>query len=458
MASEDREAQEDELLALSSIYDGDEFKRSECTQGGESTIYLDLPENFMVFVSDNGADGLQNNGKEHMVCFLPPLVLSFELPSDYPSNSPPSFTLSGKWLSVTQLTALCKRLDNLWEKQRGSVVLFSWIQFLKEDTLTYLNINSPFELKFDSPENMERRIGPATLPEELSFAGATGFVEDQEQAVDKRAVRDIDIESLASLLQEVLDFDQTQQEKSFNKAAYTCNICFSIKLGSQCMCFSNCKHVYCKECMKSYFEIQIKDGRVNSLNCPEPKCSSMATPNQVKDLVPEDVFARYNQLLIHASLELMEDVVSCPRIVCQLPVVEEKKYRLGVCGGCSYAFCTLCRFAYHGISPCRMTPEKLMQLQKQYQRASENEKRMLEKKYGKRVIQMALDEMKSKKWLEMNSKRCPSCGSRIEKLDGCNKMTCTNCMQYFCWVCLQPLCATNPYKHFNDRTSPCFRL
>lgn len=38
MSSEDREAQEDELLALASIYDGDEFRKAESVQGGETRI------------------------------------------------------------------------------------------------------------------------------------------------------------------------------------------------------------------------------------------------------------------------------------------------------------------------------------------------------------------------------------------------------------------------------------
>lgn len=43
-----------------------------------------------------------------------------------------------------------------------------------------------------------------------------------------------------------------------------------------------------------------------------------------------------------------------------------------------------------------------------------------------------------------------------QKLDGCNKMTCTGCMQYFCWICMGSLSRANPYKHFTDPASPCF--
>ncbi|XP_025779662.1 E3 ubiquitin-protein ligase RNF14 [Puma concolor] len=377
MSSEDREAQEDELLALASIYDGDEFRKAESVQGGETRIYLDLPQNFKIFVSGNSNECLQNSGFEYTICFLPPLVLNFELPPDYPSSSPPSFTLSGKWLSPTQLSALCKHLDNLWEEHRGSVVLFAWMQFLKEETLAYLNIVSPFELKMGSQKKVQRRMAQASPSTDLAFGGAAGSDVDQEEVVDERAVQDV--ESLSSLIQEILDFDQAQQIKCFNSKLFLCNICFCEKLGSECMYFLECRHVYCKACLKDYFEIQIRDGQVQCLNCPEPKCPSVATPGQ-----------------------------------------------------------------------------KLIDLRNEYLQADEANKRFLEQRYGKRVIQKALEEMESKEWLEKNSKSCPCCGTPIEKLDGCNKMTCTGCMQYFCWICMGSLSRANPYKHFTDPASPCF--
>uniref|UniRef100_A0A4X2KPA2 E3 ubiquitin-protein ligase RNF14 n=2 Tax=Diprotodontia TaxID=38609 RepID=A0A4X2KPA2_VOMUR len=454
MSSEDREAQEDELLALASIYDEDEFKKAESVQGGETRICLDLPQNFKIFVSGNPTECLQNGGFEYTICFLPPLVLNFELPPDYPSTSPPAFTLSGKWLSPTQLTALCKHLDNLWEEHRGCVVLFAWMQFLKEETLAYLNIASPYELKMGPQGNVQSRTSLAPPNTELDFGGATGTTVDQEEFVDERAVQDV--ESLSSLIREILDFDQAQQKKCFNSKMYLCNICFCEKLGSECMYFLECRHVYCKACLKDYFEIQIRDGQVHCLNCPEPKCSSVATPGQVKELVEEELFARYDRLLLQSTLDLMADVVYCPRPCCQTPVMQEPGCTMGICSSCNYAFCTLCKMTYHGVSPCKVTAEKLIDLRNEYLEADETNKRFLEQRYGKRVIQKALEEMESKEWLEKNSKSCPSCGTHIEKLDGCNKMTCTGCMQYFCWICMGCLSRANPYRHFNDPSSPCF--
>ncbi|KAH0629750.1 hypothetical protein JD844_012088 [Phrynosoma platyrhinos] len=410
MSSEDKEAQEDELLALASIYDEDEFKRAQSVQGGETRISVELPKNFTLFLSGNQTETLLNKF-ECTVCFLPPIVLNFEFPADYPSSSPPAFTLSSKWLSQTQLTALCKHLDNIWEENRGSVVLFAWIQFLKEEALTYLNITSPYEPKICGQEKEQRR----TDKEEACY-GATDGATAQEESLDARAVQDV--ESLSSLIREILDFDHAQQEKCFNSKMHACNICFSEKLGSECMYFLDCRHVYCKACLKDYFEIQIKDGQVHCLNCPEPQCPCVATPGQVKELVGEQLFARYDRLLLQSSLDLMSDVVYCPRPCCQTPVMQEPCCTMGICSNCNYAFCTVCKMTYHGVSPCKISSEKLMELRDEYLAADETTKRFLEQRYGKRVIEKALEEMESKEWLERNSKLCPSCGTPIEVSSG----------------------------------------
>ncbi|XP_066447322.1 E3 ubiquitin-protein ligase RNF14-like [Eleutherodactylus coqui] len=446
MSTEDQEAQEDELLALASIYSEDEFKRADAASGGEILLCLDLASHFKVSVKSNGAAASFTEDFEKTVAFLPPIVLNFELPSDYPSTAPPNFTLSCKWLSPRQLSLLCQRLDDLWEENSGCVVIFPWIQFLKEETLDYLNIKSPYEI--DVSSNGLQSWMQTT--EKTCEDGASL----EKAPYDKRAIQDV--QSVPALVRCILDFNEAQQKKVFDSKLFLCNICFMEKLGSECTHFKACEHVYCNYCLKDYFEIQIKDGQVHALNCPEPKCTSVATPAQVKDLVGEQLFSRYDRLLLQSSLDLMADVVYCPRPSCQTPVMQEPEDTMGICAVCQYAFCILCKMTFHGVSPCKVTAEKLVALREEYLAADEAGKKFLEKRYGKRVIQKAVEEMESMDWLEQNSKCCPRCGTHIQKIDGCNKMTCTGCKLYFCWLCMSTLSRGNPYIHFNDPSSECF--
>ncbi|KAF5917911.1 hypothetical protein HPG69_010064 [Diceros bicornis minor] len=116
---------------------------------------------------------------------------------------------------------------------------------------------------------------------ELDFGGAARSDVDQKEVVDERAMQDV--ESLLSLIQDILDFDQDQQIKYLNSKLFLCDICFCENLGTECMSLE-CRHVYYKAHLKDYFEIQIRDGQAQRLNRPEPKYPSVATPGQVKEL------------------------------------------------------------------------------------------------------------------------------------------------------------------------------
>lgn len=60
--SNNKEAQEDELLALTSIYDEEEFHRAESAQGGEIQLCLELPADFKIVVKGRPV---------RMVCIIP---------------------------------------------------------------------------------------------------------------------------------------------------------------------------------------------------------------------------------------------------------------------------------------------------------------------------------------------------------------------------------------------------
>ncbi|KAK5601398.1 hypothetical protein CRENBAI_000335 [Crenichthys baileyi] len=139
----DLEEQEDELLALKSIYDSKEFIRDETKSAGEIRVSVELPADFNVVLNYGETIG------QYDVSFLPPLLLTFELPADYPSSSPPYFTLTCSWLSHAQIASLSDQLTDLYQATGGAVVLFSWIQFLREDALKHLDIHTLLELPSD---------------------------------------------------------------------------------------------------------------------------------------------------------------------------------------------------------------------------------------------------------------------------------------------------------------------
>jgi hypothetical protein len=48
-------------------------------------------------------------------------------------------------------------------------------------------------------------------------------------------------------------------------------------------------------------------------------------------------------------------------------------------------------------------------------------------------------ELQSLRWLNENTRKCPSCSVHIIKTGGCNNMTCSYCQANFCWSCMRLL-------------------
>ena len=212
-----------------------------------------------------------------------------------------------------QLCELCKKLDEIWKENSGDVVLFMWTSFLKDDSIEYLRIESPLDLSTVVPKRVAARslqrsdskqstdsnqqnsnidqvavakgataggAAPSTSHNSTSTNGdITSGDLDPSDPHDPRAIQDIASQDL--LLPTILEHNKLQEDYEFKTTLFTCQVCFMEKLGALCLSFLTCDHVFCKECMKGYFEVQIQDGSVKALTCPSDKCESQAHPSQV---------------------------------------------------------------------------------------------------------------------------------------------------------------------------------
>lgn len=282
----------------------------------------------------------------------------------------------------------------------------------------------------------------------------TPMISGGNYAIDQRAISEI--QNKSALIAHLTKYTKDKEEEEYNNNWFTCGVCLEEKQGKDFTNFSGCDHKYCKLCMKSYFEIQIQEGNVQSLLCPKEKCDSQATLSQIRDLVTPELYVRYDKLLLNSILECMSDVVYCPRIFCQTPVILEPDCSMGICPSCGFVFCIYCKMVYHGVASCQFKAEERKKIRDEYLKADKEEKLKMERRFGRRTLQMLVDEALSEEWVKNNSKNCPNCNSCIEKIDGCNKMTCWKCRTYFCWLCMTELKNTNPYEHFSNQKSPCF--
>lgn len=552
----DLEEQEDEQLALQSIFDSSEFVRDESKSAGETRVSVELPADFNVVLKEG------DSVRQYGISFLPPLLLTFDLPPDYPSSSPPSFTLTCSWLTQPQLTALGAQLIDLYQATGGAVVLFSSVQFLREDALKFLDIHSLLELPSDEhitqlcdqdrenaalsePNNNEHTpqseptddqlcdvsdtcepdLSGSSLKVQENPSASDGSSKDSqgasasdsyEQALSSETVVQTQITQTSdvteaeqtfqtpefqaehhnyhssaalaldpseqgavslpihprgsspkkhqtfsglsitpsqALMSQILIYNAAQKKKAFTTTLFDCGVCFMSWLGSECVQLFECGHIFCKQCLGEFCKVQIKEGNVQGVTCPQADCGATPTPAQVRSLVGEELFSRYDRLLLQSTLDRMADVTYCPRNSCGSPVIVDKSSTAAMCSVCSFAFCVKCKKTYHGAQDCYtkkkesedimsqlsyaslpISNEGLKAVWDDYYSGSKERKRHLERLYGRNTLRGTLQMWLSEGWITNNCKPCPHCFSKIEKNGGCNMMMCTWCNQQFYWT------------------------
>jgi hypothetical protein len=162
-----------------------------------------------------------------------------------------------------------------------------------------------------------------------------------------------------------------------------------------------CKHAFCNECLTSYLENKILEGRVLLLTCAHHNCQTLVPEATIARLLPQDLFSKY--CYFKERNELMKNpwLKWCPRPDCTGYDIGGRSNNHLKCNVCTYQYCFYCSEAWHGRKRCKKSMDK------------------------------QLDEWARSK----NVRFCPSCRFRVQKNLGCNHMTCSQCSYEWCWMC-----------------------
>lgn len=167
---------------------------------------------------------------------------------------------------------------------------------------------------------------------------------------------------------------------------------------------TTCTHSYCTDCTIRYVATKIKENS-SRIKCPDVECTRLMEPHTFRDLIPKDVFDRWEKILCE-SLISSWDKFYCPFKDCSAMMVGDgsnAEVTQTECPSCNRLFCVKCKVTWHAGIGC----EEFQRFGNSKKKSSDEEDAML--------IQMA----KNKQW-----RRCPSCKFYVEKTDGCLHISC----------------------------------
>lgn len=376
--------------------------------------------------------------------FLTPMHVTCTFPPLYPTECPPEFSISCLWLSRSQIQELQDKLMSLWTENPYLPIVFTWADWLQNYAYEFLCLGSHLVLKEDEPVG---RLQTHT--------------DEENQEQSERSVT-----TLQTALLTIFEYDLEMQRQVFRQSTHLCEICFDERGGSEFHYLDECRHFFCNDCLKAHCELHVEGGTVLNLMCPSHDCKTMIPPEIIQDVLDPDKLERWERLLLSKTLDVMGDVVYCPR--CNVAVVadEDETSRLGHCANCFFAFCTECLEPWHARQPCFEEETYSEEEEDVTNKKTGSNKKKDKKKEGGAKRTAAELSLRRRQKLEREKQRrkemsnvsfirmmkqqgryqfCPKCRMAVERISGCDMMHCSQCRASFCWRCGR---AISGYDHF----------
>jgi len=419
-----------------------EISREEKEDGRGAWQFAILPKN-------RGQDSANGEGNEaenghfeankpppptHLIKYLSPVILSVEVPSSYPSSTPPVFSIAAMWLSRRQAIEIESEILKLWDLSMP--VIWTWADWLQNSLMQFLT-----QLSKEQIPGYSNSCSYHILEVDAQSNNGTNCIGTDDGGNDASAVANedsstlhLDEPSIEGRLIALLQYSVARESQLFRQNMHTCSICFEEQRGTQFLRL-DCRHVFCTSCILEQANIHIREGTLDALKCPEPGCNEPLAAHLLHQILEPEIFERWETLTLQRALDQMSDAAYCPR--CNTLSLEDLSDNCADCPKCFFVFCTLCNEGRHPGVQCVSAETRLAMLRRKAEGAGSAAVAELRKKEH---------EMMSLATIEKSSKPCPACGMAIQRSEGCNKMVCGNCNAFFCYKCGKQISGYDHYK------------
>ncbi|XP_075410717.1 E3 ubiquitin-protein ligase RNF217 isoform X2 [Tenrec ecaudatus] len=205
-----------------------------------------------------------------------------------------------------------------------------------------------------------------------------------------------------------------------------CRVCLEDKPIKPLPC---CKKAVCEECLKVYLSAQVQLGQVE-IKCPITECFEFLEETTVVYNLTHEDSIKYKYFLELGRID--SSTKPCPQ--CKhfttfkrkghipTPSRSESKYKIQ-CPTCQFVWCFKCHAPWHEGVNCK------------------------EYKKGDKLLRHWASEIEHG---QRNAQKCPKCKIHIQRTEGCDHMTCSQCNTNFCYRCGERY---RQLRFFGDHTS-----
>ena len=180
----------------------------------------------------------------------------------------------------------------------------------------------------------------------------------------------------------------------------TCLVCFEAFAGKKVLHCYECDLYICLQCMCNHIETKISDGVIR-LYCAGDSCSRLLSDQMISAFCPESM-----PIFIKNRIEVENNPLkkTCPNchkveVISDLNDLNQRQIK---CNSCELLWCHSCYTPWHSGLTCHIYQKDVVGV-------------------GKKALKFWA---KSKGKQTANARKCPSCHFYIERISGCDHMTC----------------------------------
>ncbi|KAK4068634.1 uncharacterized protein Triagg1_7282 [Trichoderma aggressivum f. europaeum] len=258
-----------------------------------------------------------------------------------------------------------------------------------------------------------RKIATWLGPEKASF----DIISTPKKIVISGPLEDYDV--ARAIMEGRQQVTEPEEQPKPDDATQECSVCWT---GAETPIKTSCGHVYCLEC----FERSCRVGDVTTAafvvlcHGNQGNCKSIIG---VEDLQEHLSSAALEEVLERSFSSHIKrnpnEFRYCPTPDCGYIYRATSESRIQNCSNCLRPTCSACHESHVGMS-CEEHHYMISEGYQEFRKLKE----------------------------DLGIKDCPSCKTPLEKISGCNHMTCTVCNCHICWVCLKTFSSGDQvYEH-----------